>query len=60
VDLNGNLREECDLFQYWSYHSGGGNFLYVDGSVHFLPYRADAVLPALATRAGNEAVAMPD
>ena len=58
-DLNGNLREECDLFRYWSYHPEGANFLNADGSVHFLPYRADAILPALATRAGNEAVLLP-
>jgi prepilin-type processing-associated H-X9-DG protein len=58
-DATGALREECDLFQFWSYHSGGANFLYVDGSVHFLAYGADAVLPALATRAGGEVVTLP-
>jgi hypothetical protein len=30
-----------------------------DGSVHFLSYSADTILPALATRAGNEAVELP-
>jgi prepilin-type N-terminal cleavage/methylation domain-containing protein/prepilin-type processing-associated H-X9-DG protein len=42
---------------YWSRHPGGVNFLFADGSVHFLkssinpnPWRA------LATRAGNEAI----
>ena len=58
-DATGAIREECDLFQFWSYHSGGANFLYVDGSVHFLAYGADAVLPALATRAGGEVVTLP-
>src|SRR5262245_25032971 len=58
-DLNGSIREECDLFQFWSYHPGGGNFLYADGSVHFLAYGADSVLPALATRAGGEVVTPP-
>jgi prepilin-type processing-associated H-X9-DG protein len=58
-DANGSIREECDLFQFWSYHPGGANFLYADGSVHFLAYGADAVLPALATRAGGEVVTLP-
>ncbi len=55
-DVTGAIREECDLFQFWSYHPGGAHFLYADGSVHFLAYGADAVLPALATRAGGEVV----
>jgi prepilin-type processing-associated H-X9-DG protein len=40
-------------------HSGGANFLFADGSVHFLSYAADNVLPALATRSGGEVVALP-
>jgi prepilin-type processing-associated H-X9-DG protein len=58
-DVTGALREECDLFQFWSYHHGGANFLYADGSVHFLAYGADAILPALATRSGGEVVPLP-
>jgi prepilin-type processing-associated H-X9-DG protein len=42
------------------WHPGGANFLFADGSVRFLRHDADAVLPALATRAGGEAVAVPD
>jgi prepilin-type processing-associated H-X9-DG protein len=52
----GRLTEQCDLFHFWSPHSGGGNFLLADGSVRFLTYPAGAVLPALATRAGGETV----
>jgi prepilin-type processing-associated H-X9-DG protein len=58
-DATGSIREECDLFQFWSYHPGGANFLYVDGSVRFLAYEADAVLPALGTRDGGEVVTAP-
>jgi prepilin-type processing-associated H-X9-DG protein len=58
-DVTGSVREECDLFQFWSYHPGGANFLWADGSVRFLAYEADAVLPALATRAGGEVVTPP-
>jgi len=44
----------CGIFHYWSFHSGGAHFLFADGSVHFLRYSADNVLPALATRFGGE------
>jgi prepilin-type processing-associated H-X9-DG protein len=56
VDSTGAINETCDLFQYWSYHHGGGNFMYADGSVHFFTYPKDNVLPALATRGGGEEV----
>jgi prepilin-type processing-associated H-X9-DG protein len=58
-DLTGAVREECDLFRFWSWHHGGANFLFADGSVHFLAYDADAVLAALGTRAGREVVTLP-
>jgi prepilin-type processing-associated H-X9-DG protein len=47
------------VFHYWSLHPGGAHFAMCDGSVHFLSYSADKILPALATRAGGEAVEMP-
>ncbi len=46
----GQIMDPCAMYHFWSLHDGGSNFLFVDGSVHFLPYSADAVLPALATR----------
>jgi prepilin-type processing-associated H-X9-DG protein len=48
----------CDLFHFWSYHRNGANFLFCDGSVHFIPYAAAPIMPALATRAGGEAVSI--
>jgi prepilin-type N-terminal cleavage/methylation domain-containing protein/prepilin-type processing-associated H-X9-DG protein len=57
----GYLHNQCDCFHFWSLHSGGGaNFLLADGSVHFLAYSADLILPDLATRAGGEATQVPD
>jgi prepilin-type processing-associated H-X9-DG protein len=48
---------EAHVEDYWSRHPGGVNFLFADGSVHFLknsihptPWRA------LATRAGGEVI----
>ena len=52
----GKPTEMCDTFHFWSLHSGGANFAFCDGSVRFLRYDADAILPALATRAGGEVV----
>jgi prepilin-type N-terminal cleavage/methylation domain-containing protein len=52
----GTTSNQCDLFHFWSLHTGGAYFVFVDGSAHFLSYGAAAVLPALASRAGGEAV----
>lgn len=52
--VDGN--SECAPLQFWSLHEGGGNFLFADGSVHFMSYDADSILPALSTIAGGEAV----
>jgi prepilin-type processing-associated H-X9-DG protein len=45
------------MFHFWSPLSGGANFAFADGSVRFLRYAADSIMPALATRAGGETVA---
>lgn len=50
---------EIDGAHYWSFHDGGANFLYADGSVHFLPYSAGSVFPQLCTRAGGEVFDSP-
>lgn len=52
--------DPCDFFHYWSRHPGGANFATADGSVRFLSYSSDPVLPALATRQGREIVTMPN
>jgi prepilin-type processing-associated H-X9-DG protein/prepilin-type N-terminal cleavage/methylation domain-containing protein len=52
--------DPCGLFHFWSPHPGGANFALCDGSVRFLAYSANPVMPALATRAGSEAVTIPD
>jgi prepilin-type processing-associated H-X9-DG protein len=46
----------CDAHHFWSMHSGGAQWLFADGSVRFLPYQTNQILPALATRAGGEVV----
>jgi prepilin-type N-terminal cleavage/methylation domain-containing protein/prepilin-type processing-associated H-X9-DG protein len=55
----GTLDNPCDAFHFWSLHSGGANFLFADGSVRFLGYSADGIMPQLATRQGGEVVEVP-
>lgn len=56
----GRSTNHCDTFHYWSRHSGGGNFLFADGSVRFMSYSADSIIVSLATRAGGEKVVVPE
>jgi len=65
----GDLNDPNNIhrFHYWSLHTGGGNWLFGDGSVRFLSYAAGTqvagnttVLEALASRNGNEAVSAND
>jgi prepilin-type N-terminal cleavage/methylation domain-containing protein/prepilin-type processing-associated H-X9-DG protein len=47
--------------ELYSFHTGGVNVVYADGSVHFLRDNIDlCVLAALTTRSGNETVQPPD
>jgi prepilin-type processing-associated H-X9-DG protein len=55
----GDINNQCDAFHFWSLHPGGAHFLMVDGSVHFIAYSAAPFIPALATRAGGEAISVP-
>ena len=56
----GDFNNQCDALHFWSPHSGGANFLFADGSARFLGYSVNPLMPALATRAGGEAVTVPD
>lgn len=52
----GSFSNPCDAFHFWSPHTGNGaNFLVADGSVRFLPSKAEPMMETLATRAGGEA-----
>jgi prepilin-type processing-associated H-X9-DG protein len=54
------FNDPCGMFHFWSPHPGGANFALCDGSVRFLAYAANPVMPALASRAGGEAVTAPE
>lgn len=53
------MQNKCAVLRYWSPHPSGANFAFADGSVRFLSYAADSILPALATREGGETVSLP-
>jgi prepilin-type N-terminal cleavage/methylation domain-containing protein/prepilin-type processing-associated H-X9-DG protein len=46
----------CNYDTFWSFHSGGANFAFADGSIKFIPYSARPVMNGLATRNGGEVV----
>jgi prepilin-type N-terminal cleavage/methylation domain-containing protein/prepilin-type processing-associated H-X9-DG protein len=47
----------CDVHHFWSRHPGGANWLFADGSIHFLTYNVGTTLiPIMATKAGGEVV----
>jgi prepilin-type N-terminal cleavage/methylation domain-containing protein/prepilin-type processing-associated H-X9-DG protein len=56
----GQINDQCDMFHFWSLHPGGANFVFADGSVHFLTYSVAPLLPALASRAGGEIATVAD
>jgi hypothetical protein len=52
----GQFDTMCDNNHFWSLHSAGAHFAFSDGSARFLKYSQSPIVPALATRAGNELV----
>jgi prepilin-type N-terminal cleavage/methylation domain-containing protein len=58
--VQGDLNNRCDGYHFWSTHSGGAHFGVADGSVRFIGYSANAILPVLATRNGGETVRLPE
>ena len=53
----GDLSNPCHGNHFWSFHSGGGNWLLCDASVRFMSYTAGTtVIPDMATIAGGEVI----
>jgi prepilin-type N-terminal cleavage/methylation domain-containing protein/prepilin-type processing-associated H-X9-DG protein len=51
----GDLKSECHAAHFWSFHSGGANWLFADGSVQFLTYDAgQTVIPKMASIYGDD------
>ena len=58
----GNVNGPCggDSNHFWSPHPGGGQWLFGDGSAHFLSYAAQPLTIPMASRAGGEVVDTSD
>lgn len=53
----GKVDDNCDMYHYWSFHPGGGNWIFADGSGRFLTYTGGLTrIPQLSTRDGGENV----
>lgn len=54
----GSLNGPCDgdSNHFWSFHTGGANWVLGDASVRFLPYAASALTIPMASRNGGEVV----
>lgn len=55
----GRIDDACSVTHFWSFHPGGSNFAFADGSARFLTNSIAPLLPDLATRAGGELVSIP-
>lgn len=56
----GTIYDNCDQVHFWSWHPGGANWLFGDGSARFITYSMDEVLPQMCTRNGGEIVNVAD
>ncbi|MFO7903181.1 MAG: DUF1559 domain-containing protein [Pirellulaceae bacterium] len=51
----GSYSDPGSIIHWWSHHPGGAQFVFVDGSVHFLSYTIDPqTFASLTTRDGGE------
>ncbi len=50
----------CDADHFWSRHTGGANWLFADGTVHFVNYTISTqIQDAISTKDGQESLSIP-
>ncbi|WP_202973893.1 DUF1559 domain-containing protein [Fimbriiglobus ruber] len=54
-----NPNSEESACHYWSFHTGGANWLLGDGSIRFITYSAAATITQMASINGGEIITLP-
>jgi hypothetical protein len=52
----GTINDLCDQVHFWSWHPAGASWTFGDGSVRFISYGMNDVLPQMCTRNRGEVV----
>jgi len=56
----GTQSNYCDYNKFWSNHPGGCNWVFIDGSVRFVPYTSSRIIRAIGTIAGSRFIGAPN
>ena len=54
--LPGGPTNRCNVLFFTSYHTGGSNWAFCDGSIKFIPFSAAQILQPLSTGSGGEVI----